>query len=126
MNDSFECLCYNFSCVYNTGSEIISVVVYFGKYIFTLSFLMPIVDSRHLYSTLVFFYFRLSTFLLSTLDFFTLDSPLFTLDSLVLLSTLDNYSRLSTFTLVFRPSTFRFTRLEVITNQTGVLFWDTR
>ena len=76
MNDSFECLCYNFSCVYNTGSEIISVVVYFGKYIFTLSFLMPIVDSRHLYSTLVFFtfdsrlfYSRLSTFLLSTLHF---------------------------------------------------------
>ena len=50
---------------------------------------MPFVDSRHLLSTLDFFtldsrlfYSRLSTFLLSTLDF--------------LLSTLDIYSRLST------------------------------
>ena len=53
---------------------------------------MPFVDSRHLFSTLDFFtldsryfYSRLSTFLLSTLDF--------------LVSTLVFYSRLSTFTL---------------------------
>ena len=45
---------------------------------------MPFVDSRHLFSTL---------------DFFTLDSRLFSLDSRLLLSTLDFYSRLSTITL---------------------------
>ena len=67
---------------------------------------MPFVDSQLLLSTLDFFpvdsrlfYSRLSTFLLSTLDFFTLDSRLFTLDSRLLLSTLDLYSRLSTITL---------------------------
>ena len=88
LNDFFECL--RFSCVYNKGSEIISVVVHILKiYInFTLLFLMPFVDSRHLFSTLDFFtldsrffYSRLSTFLLSTF-------------------TLDTYSR---------PSTFRYT-----------------
>ena len=55
---------------------------------------MPFVDSRHLFST----------FLLLTLDIFTLDSRLFysrlfSLDSRLLLSTLDFYSRLSTITL---------------------------
>ena len=49
--------------------------VYFVKFIFTLLFLMPFGDSRHL----------LSTFLLSALDFFTLN---------FLLSTLNFYSRL--------------------------------
>ena len=49
-------------------------------------------------------YSRLSTFLLLTLDIFTLDSRLFysrlfSLDSRLLLSTLDFYSRLSTITL---------------------------
>ena len=76
----------------------ISVVVYILlNIIFTLLFLMTFVDSGHT---------RLSTFLLSTLDFFlstldffTLDSRLFTLDSRLLLSTLDFYSRLSTITL---------------------------
>jgi hypothetical protein len=50
---------------------------------------------------------------LFTLDsrLFTLDSRLFTLDSRLLLSTLDFYSRLSTYTLDSRPSTFRYTRL---------------
>ena len=77
---------------------------------------MPFVDSRH-YSRLSTFI--LSIFLLSTLDFFTLDSRLFTLDRLLLstldiyprqlLSTLDSYSRLSTFTLDSRLSTFRYT-----------------
>ena len=51
-----------------------------------------ILDSR-------LFYSRLSTFLLSTFDFFTLDSRLFSLDSRLVLSTLDFYSRLSTITL---------------------------
>ena len=115
LNDFFECL--RFSCIYNKGSEIISVVVYILKNIFTLLFLMPFVDSRHLLSNLDFFtldsrhfYSRLSTFLLSTLDF--------------LLSTLDFYSRLSTFTLdsrqllstldiYSRPSTFRYTLQKV-------------
>ena len=45
---------------------------------------MPFVDSQHLFSTL---------------DFFTLDSRLFSLDSRLVLSTLDFYSRLSTITL---------------------------
>ena len=54
--------------------------VYFVKFIFTLLFLMPFVDSRHLWST----------FLLSAFGFFTLN---------FLLSTLNFYSRLSTFTL---------------------------
>ena len=116
---------------------------------------MPFVDSRHLLSTLhcytldlVFFlstldFFTLD-FLLSAVDFysrlstFTLDSPLFTLDSRhllstlhFLLSTLDFYSRLSTFTLDFllstldiysRLSTFRYTRQSVIALQ---LVWKT-
>ena len=66
---------------------------------------MPFVDSR------------LSTFLLSTLDFFTLDSQLFysrlsTFYSRLSTFTLDFYSRLSTITLDIysRPSTFRYTR----------------
>ena len=83
LNDFFECL--RFSCLYNKGSEIISVVVYILKiYIYFL-----VSDAIC----------RLSTFLLSTLDFFTLDSRLFSLDSRLLLSTLDFYSRLSTITL---------------------------
>ena len=68
-NDFFECL--RFSCLYNKGSEIISVVVYILKiYIYFLvsdaicrlsTFILDFftVDSRHFYS-------RLSTFLLST------------------------------------------------------------
>ena len=79
---------YSFSRVYNTGNEIISVVVYILlNIVFTFLFLMTFVDSPHLLST-----FLLSTFLLSTLDFFY--SRLFTLDSRLLPSTLDNYSRL--------------------------------
>ena len=78
LNDFFECL--RFSCVYNKGSEIISVVVYILK---------------------IYIYFAVSDAIcrLST----------FILDSRLLLSTLDNYSRLSTFTLDSRPSTFRYT-----------------
>ena len=97
LNDFFECL--RFSCLYNKGSEIISVVVYILKiYIYFV-----VSDAICRLSTFILdsrlFYFWLSTFLLSTLDFFTLDSRLFSLDSRLLLSTLDFYSRLSTFTL---------------------------
>ena len=69
---------------------------------------MTFVDSQHLFSTLDFFgldcrhfYSRLSTFLLSTLDFlvstlvFYSRLSTFTLDSRQLLSILDSYSRLS-------------------------------
>ena len=79
---------------------------------------MPFVDSQHLFSTLDFFtldsrhfYSRLSTFLLSTLDFlvstliFYSRLSTFTLDSRQLLSTLDIYSR---------PSTFRYTRQALV------------
>ena len=66
---------------------------------------MPFVDSRHLFST---FLLLTLDILLSTFDFFTLDSRLFSLDSRLLLSTLDFYSQLSTFTLDSRPSTFRY------------------
>ena len=69
---------------------------------------------------------------LSTLDnyswFFTLDSRLFTLNSRHLFSTLDIYSRLSTFysrlstfTLDSRPSTFRYT-LAIIIQWEHVVF----
>ena len=87
LNDFFECL--RFSCVYNKGSEIISVVVYILKiYIYFVSDAICrlstfILDSRLFYSWLSTL--LLSTFLLSTLDF--------------LVSTLVFYSRLSTFTL---------------------------
>ena len=90
LNDFFECL--RFSCVYSKGSEIISVVVYFVVSDAICRLSTFILDSR-------LFYSWLSTFLLSTLDFFTLDSRLFSLDSRLLLSTLDFYSRLSTITL---------------------------
>ena len=90
---------------------------------------MPYVDSRHLFSTLDFFtldsrhfYSRLSTFSLSTLDF--LVSTLvfysrlltFTLDSRQLLSTLNIYSR---------PSTFRYTHLGkvIMTRFVDALFY---
>ena len=53
---------------------------------------MPFVDSLHLLLTLDFFTLD---FLLSTLDFYSRLST-FTLDSRQLLSTLDIYSRLST------------------------------
>ena len=105
LNDFFECL--RFSCVYNKGSEIISVVVYILKiYIYFVvsdaicrlsTFILDFftLDSRHFYS-------RLSTFSLSTLDFlvstlvFYSRLSTFTLDSRQLLSSLDIYSRLST------------------------------
>ena len=92
------------------GSEIISVVVYILKiYIYFV-----VSDAICRLSTFILdsrlFYSRLSTFLLSTLDFFTLHSQLFSLDSRLLLSTLDFYSRLSTITLDSRPSTFGYTR----------------
>ena len=92
LNDFFECL--RFSCVYNKGSEIISVVVYILKiYVyFVVSDAICrlstfILDSRLFYSWLSIF--LLSTFLL-TLDSRLLLSTLdFTLDSRQLLSTLD-------------------------------------
>ena len=67
LNDFFECL--RFSCVYNKGSEIISVVVHILKiYIYFV-----VSDAICRLSTFIldsrFFYSRLSTFLLSTLDF---------------------------------------------------------
>ena len=75
---------------------------------------MPYVDSRHLFSTLDFFTLdsrhfnsRLSTFLLSTLDFLVSTLVFY---SRLSTFTLDNYSRLSTFTLDSRPSTFRYTQ----------------
>ena len=100
LNDFFECL--RFSCVYNKGSEVISVVVYILRlYIYFVVSDAICRLSTFQFSTLDFFtldsryfYSRLSTFLLSTLDFFTLDSRL-----LLSTFTLDNYSRLSTFTL---------------------------
>ena len=58
---------------------------------------MTFVDSRHLLMTRLF-YSRLSTFLLSTLDSFTLDSR-------QILWTLDIYSR---------PSTFRYTHWKLL------------
>ena len=105
LNDFFECL--RFSSLYNKGSEIISVVVYIlNIYIYFVvsdaicrlsTFILDFftLDSRHFYS-------RLSTFLLSTLDFlvstlvFYSRLSTYTLDSRQLLSTLDIYSRLST------------------------------
>ena len=97
LNDFFECL--RFSCLYNKGSEIISVVVY----ILNIYIYFVVSDAICRLSTFILdsqlFYSWLSTFLLSTLDFFTLDSRLFSLDSRLLLSTLDLYSRLSTITL---------------------------
>ena len=62
--------CLRFSCLYNKGSEIISVVVYILKI--------------YIYFVVSDAICRLSTFILLTLDIFTLDSRLF-------------YSRLSTF-----------------------------
>ena len=97
LNDFIQCL--RFLYVYNKGSEIISVVVYILKiYIyFVVSDAICRLSTFTLDSRL--FYSRLSPFLLSALDFFTLDSRLLSLDSRPLLSAFDNYSRLSTFTL---------------------------
>ena len=99
LNDSFECLCYSFSCVYNTGSEIISIVMYISLNIYSLCCFWWHLSTLDIYS-------RLSIFLLSTLDFLL---STFTLDSRRLLSTLDIYSRHLLSTLDSRPSTFRCT-----------------
>ena len=78
---------------------------------------MPFVHSRHLLSTLDFFtldsrhsHSRLTAFSLSTLDFFTLHSRLFSLDSRLSTFTLDSRLLLSTLDIYSRPSTFRYTR----------------
>ena len=99
LNDSFECWRHKFLCVCNRGSEIISVVVCILLKIYIYFVVSDAICQLSTYSRL--FHSWLSTFLLSTLDFFTLDSRLllstFTFDSRQLLSTLDIYSRPSTF-----------------------------